>query len=97
MVSVVTRFFALIIAFFTMLFSPSTTFEKKADIKVMTYNILCDDLTDTRLDAVLQQIRAVMPDSFGTQDVKEKSKKYYEAALVGCFARRPARDSISSH
>lgn len=76
-----TKLFAIVAAFFTMIFSPSTTYEKKTDVTVMTFNILCDELTDTRLDAVVQQIRAVNPDSFGCQEVKEKSKEYLEKYL----------------
>ena len=76
-----TRFFALIAAFFTMLFAPSSPVEKKTDVTVMTYNILCDDLTDERLDAVVQQIRAVKPDSFGCQEVKDYSKIYLQDVL----------------
>ena len=73
-----TKFFALIAAFFTMVFSPSTTYEKKCDVRIMTYNISFDNLTETRLDAVVQQIRAVDPDCFGLQEVKNESKQYLE-------------------
>lgn len=76
-----TRFIALISAFFTMIFSPSTTFEKKVNIKVMTYNIYYSDLSETRLDAITQQVKAVLPDSFGTQEVKNISKDYLDKNL----------------
>lgn len=74
-----TRLFALISAFFTMVFSPSTTFEKHIDVRVLTYNISFDNLTYERLDAVAQQITAVDPDCFGCQEVKNDSKPFLES------------------
>lgn len=79
--SVFTKFFALLAAFFTMIFSPSATYEKKGDATIMTYNVMAGELTETRLDAVIRQIRAVDPDSFGLQEVKKGSKAYLEAAF----------------
>lgn len=76
-----TKFFALIAAFFTMIFSSSTTYEKKCDARIMTYNVMFDELTETRLDAVVQQIRVVNPDCFGLQEVKNGSKQYFEEAF----------------
>lgn len=76
-----TRLIALITAFFTMLFTPSAIIEKRIDIKVLTFNISFDNLTETRLDALAQQIRAASPDCFGLQEVKNGSKPYLESAF----------------
>lgn len=79
--SAFTRFFALIIAFFTMIFNPGKTYEVRETVKAMTYNISCDELTDERLDAVKQQIEYVSPDVFGLQEIKSSSKSYIAKEL----------------
>ncbi len=75
------RFFALLSAFFTIIFSPSTTYEKKGEVTVLTYNILYDKLTDSRLHGVTELIREASPDSFGCQEVKPMSKQYLTDAF----------------
>lgn len=76
-----TSFFALIAALFTMIFAPGKTFEKQEILTVMTFNIYYDNLTETRLESVLGQIKSVMPDSFGLQELKNTSNDYFKANL----------------
>jgi len=80
--SVLVKIIAFFTAFISVFSSPSVGNEKHENVSVMTFNLHCTDLCETRFAALCEQIRDVEPDSLGIQELKNESGYYFRKNLT---------------
>lgn len=79
--SVFVKLIAFFTAFVSVLSSPAVSNEKHETVSVMSFNLHCTDLCETRFNALCEQIREVEPDSLGIQELKNDSRDYFRNNL----------------